>query len=276
MQNQKIKNKMRCGITGSGGVLGRRLIKFKQFKFIRFNGDVTQKKQVDSWIKNNQFDIFLHLAAIVPTEEVESNYKYAKKVNYNGTSNIFNSLIKHQNNNLKWFFFPSTSHVYKFSKNKITEKFKLKPISKYGKTKLFAENFINKKLKKANFKCCIGRIFSFTDKNQKVPFLIPSLKNKLSSNKKEIILKNLNHYRDFISILDLCRAIIFLSKKKYSGIINLASGKKLYLKNAAKKLNQLKKNITFVDNKHLTNLVGNISRLKKIGFKFVHGSLDFI
>ena len=41
---------MRCGITGSKGVLGNRLSKFKDLKFIKFNGDIT-KKEVDNWIK---------------------------------------------------------------------------------------------------------------------------------------------------------------------------------------------------------------------------------
>ena len=42
---------MRCGITGSKGVLGNRLSKFKDLKFIKFNGDITKKKEVDNWIK---------------------------------------------------------------------------------------------------------------------------------------------------------------------------------------------------------------------------------
>ena len=122
--------------------------------------------------------------------EVNKNYNYAKMVNYNGTINIIKSLIKYQNFNLKWFFFPSTSHVYLPNrKNKIREHYKLKPISKYGKTKLFAEKFISKIRDKANFRICIGRIFSFTDSKQKTPFLIPSLKKKLVQKIKKFYLK---------------------------------------------------------------------------------------
>ena len=88
-------------------------------------------------------------------------------------------------------------------KNKIREHYKLKPISKYGKTKLFAEKFISKIKDKANFRICIGRIFSFTNSNQKTPFLIPSLKKKINSKDKKMLLENMFHYRDFISIKDL-------------------------------------------------------------------------
>ena len=54
------------------------------------------------------------------------------------------------------------------------------------KTKYLAEKFINKHSKLINANCCIGRIFSFTDCRQKPPFLIPSIKKKLSS-KKQLI-----------------------------------------------------------------------------------------
>ena len=51
-----------------------------------------------------------------------------------------------------------------------------------------------------------------TNKNQRKNYLIPDLKNKSKLNKK-IILKNLNHYRDFISLEDISKIIIMLLKK---------------------------------------------------------------
>ena len=41
-------------------------------------------------------------------------------------------------------FFSSTSHVYKSSQKKISEISIKKPISYYGQTKLWAENYIQK------------------------------------------------------------------------------------------------------------------------------------
>ena len=46
-----------------------------------------------------------------------------------------------------------------------------------GKTKLKAENFIKKNFN-GNYKSCIGRIFSFTDKSQSNNFLIPAIIKK--------------------------------------------------------------------------------------------------
>lgn len=90
-----------------------------------------------------------------------------------------------------------------------------------------AENLLKKKLRNQKIKLCIGRIFSFTDKNQKIPFVIPSLKKKIASKKKNILLKNLNHYRDFLSIKDIALAIDILRKKKSLEYIILAVEKNL-------------------------------------------------
>ena len=97
-------------------------------------------------------------------------------------------------------------------KNKILETNKKKPISFYGKTKYKAENYIIKKFKKENIQYCIGRIFSTANKNQK-NYLMPDLKRKIKNTNKRIILRNLNHYRDFISMNDISNIIFYLCKK---------------------------------------------------------------
>ena len=57
----------KCGITGSKGNLGKTFVKnSKIFKFIKFKGDISKKKDVNRWIKNNEFDLIIHFAAIVP------------------------------------------------------------------------------------------------------------------------------------------------------------------------------------------------------------------
>ena len=175
-----------CAITGSKGVLGSKLKKKLPLKFYEFRGDITNKKKVNQWIQKKDFDILIHLAALVPTNLVNKNYKKAYKVNVIGTNNLINSLKKKENKP-KWLFFSSTSHVYKpLDKfKKISEKSKLYPASKYGKTKILAEKLLLKKLKKSSIKLCIGRIFSFTDKKQKKAFVIPSIKDKLNNSKKK-------------------------------------------------------------------------------------------
>lgn len=173
---------IRIGITGHTGSLGREIIKSNfGYDYFFFKGDIRNKNKISNWIKSRNFDAIIHLAAIVPIKIVNKNKKKAYEVNYIATKHIIDEIKK---NNIKWFFFASTSHVYSSKIKKISEKSKTNPISYYGKTKLLAEKYIIKKLKKSNSKYCIGRIFSTTNKNQKNNYLIPDLKKKIKKSKK--------------------------------------------------------------------------------------------
>jgi nucleoside-diphosphate-sugar epimerase len=253
----------KIGITGATGSLGKQLIKSnKKHKFIRYNDDIRSKKKLSIWFKKNNFDIILHLAAVVPIKTVNQNKKKAFDINYIGTKNIVDEAY---NNKIKWFFFSSTSHVYSSSLKKINENHEVNPISYYGKTKLLAENYIKKKFSKSNTRYCIARIFSTTNKNQKKNFLVPDLKNKIKKVKKNITLKNLNHYRDFISLNDLSKIIFKLLDQKFNGLINLGSGNPVYLKEIAKIISKrYNKNIRFKDSDKTTFLIADTKKLKKI------------
>jgi UDP-glucose 4-epimerase len=95
---------LKCGITGSSGVLGRTIRKELNYKFNLFKGRIENKKKIYQWVKNNEFDLIIHLAAIVPTNIVNNNFNTANKINYIGTKNIVNAILKYKPN-LKWFFF---------------------------------------------------------------------------------------------------------------------------------------------------------------------------
>ena len=68
---------LRCGITGSTGNLGKTLLKIKNFISLNLK-EILQKINRQMGKKNN-FDILIHLAAIVSTREVNYNYKKALK-----------------------------------------------------------------------------------------------------------------------------------------------------------------------------------------------------
>ena len=261
---------LKCGITGHSGTLGSQLIKKKfNFKFIIFKDDICRKKKIYQWIKKNKLDLILHIAAIVPIRVVENNFSYANSVNYIGTKNLVDAIVEN-NLNLKWFFFSSTSHVYRLPKIKIkiNEKCKKKAISKYGLTKLKAERYIKKKLSKSKIPYCIGRIFSFTHINQEDFYLIPSIVKKIRKSKKNnIVFSNMNHYRDFVSVADICEAIKLLWIKKSKGEFNIASGKATYIKNIVKFLcKKYKKKPIFIDNGK-SYMVGDVKKIKKLGWK---------
>ena len=257
--------KIKCAITGYNGVLGKTLVKTLPYKFIKFKGDIRNKKLLKKWFKKNNFDIFIHLAAVVSIKDVKKNLKKAYDINFIGTKNIVDEILKYKN--LKWFFFASTSHVYRYSNSKITENSKISPISNYGSTKSKAEKYIIKKLKKKN-KYCIGRIFSFTSKLQSKNFVVPAIMEKIKSKKKEIMFSNLEHFRDFISVEDIVNAIFFLQKKNSEGIFNIGSGEKTLLSDIPKFfLKNHNKKILFFKNKKKTCLVSDNTKLKKTGWR---------
>lgn len=265
---------LKCGITGGNGVLGKHLIKNLNYKFIKFTSRIEKKDILAKWIKKNNFDIIIHLAAVVETKKVENNFKYAKKVNFIGTKYLV-KILNEQKKKPLWLFFASTSHVYKSNKKiKISENVVTKAFSKYGQTKILAEKYIIKNLK-INY--CIGRIFSFTEKTQNKRYLVPSLVENIKNNKE--LFPHLNHYRDFIHINDICSAIEALCKKKATGIFNIGSGKAILLKNLLLKIKiRINKNfkIKFKDNKKITYLVANIKKIKKIGWRPKKNIYDII
>jgi len=257
---------MKIGITGSTGNLGTYLKKILiNDDLIYFKKRIENKKDVNNWIIKNNFDSIIHLAAIVPTALINKNKKLALKINVQGTINIVNGINKFANKKI-WFFYSSTSHVYKFNNNAIKERNKTNPSSYYGRTKLLGENYIVNN--SHNFTPCIGRIFSYTSMEQSKKFIIPAILKKFHSKKKKINFQNLNHIRDFLPIEDICLAIKTLIKKKGEGIYNICSNKKTNLQDIVLKLNtKYKKKITLSNNSGSTILFGCNKKIRKIGWK---------
>ena len=253
------------GLTGSTGLLGqslkKKLRKLNNYKLNCYKGDITNKSQLKKWFKVNSFCYVIHLAAIVPVKKVNKNINFAKKVNINGTKNIINEVNKKKS--IKWFFFSSSSHVYQFNNKEVRETSIKKPFSIYGKTKLEAEKFIEKKINK-KIKFCVGRIFSLEGKNKAKSYFLPGLLKKIRKNK--VIEIDLNQFRDFIHVDDVAGAIVILLKKEQVGIYNIASGKKTRfyeLINLFSKL--LKRKIKFKNtvSKVSNSSYANIYKIKK-------------
>ena len=85
---------IKCAITGYSGVLGKRILKKLPFKFIFFRGNISNFLEVENWVLKNNFQVLIHLAAIVPTSLVKKKYKKAYNVNVSGTKNLINALLK--------------------------------------------------------------------------------------------------------------------------------------------------------------------------------------
>ena len=93
--------------------------------------------------------------------------------------------------------------------------------------------------------------------------------SKIKKNKKKnLILKNLNHYRDFVSTKDIAKAIYILHKNCSVGIFNIGNENRINLKKIfslfAKKYS---KNITFEKDKPPSYLISCNKKIKKLGWK---------
>ena len=236
---------------------------FKNISFDCFKGDLTKKKDLRNWLKNKKFDGVFHLAAVVPINKVKKNYKKALKVNYEGTKNLLDEIIKLDAS--KWFLFSSTSHVYGFSNSKIKENSKFQPINTYGKTKMLAEKYLQKNSKKINI--CVARIFSYTHKKQSTNFLIPSIFKKIKKDKTKK-LERLNHIRDFIHISDINSSFKFLFNKRIIGTFNIASGNSIRISIIAEYFaKKFKAKILVNKTKIETVHKASIEKVKKLGWK---------
>ena len=261
----------KIGITGSTGVLGSELKKKIKNNISVFKGDITKKKDVNLWISKNKFKSIYHLAAVVPIREFNKNKAKSLKVNFLGTKYLVDAIIKYQSKKI-WFFYTSTSHVYKlYKKNyKIKETDICKPQNLYGESKKLAEKYIIKEFSKYNYNYTIARIFSLAHKNQRSSYFVPAMIDKLlKSNKKNINkIDNVNHYRDFLNSKDTINAILMLVRKRKAGIFNIGSGKKISLSSIIYYLNKFFKKKIKINHKHKnTFLIANNTKLRRMGWK---------
>jgi len=203
--------------------------------FIKCN--LLNKKKLEKIIRKIKPDLIIHLAA---QSTVNENIKWESyyKNNIIATKNLIYLMNKYK---IKKLVFSSTASVYKAKKNKISEKDKLYPVSKYGKSKLLTEKLIRKN---KNINHVILRFFNVCSAIRKPligelhdpeTHLIPVSISKVFNND---VIKIFGHKyktkdgtceRDYIHIKDICYAIYsslnLIMRKKKNYILNVGNGK---------------------------------------------------
>lgn len=253
-------------ITGGNGFLGSNFYKkFKnKYRFIKYPNRIENLKKFSLWLKKNNFDNFIHFAAI--TRHNNQNLKgKINKINTVSSIKIIEEINKFKPDKLNFFLFISSSHVYGHSNNKIRENKRRLPQNIYGNSKKKVEDFILKNKKKLSFNIGIARIFNLFGKNQKKGFFIPDMHNKIL---KQSEIRNVNMYRDFIHVDDATNALELILRKKYSQPINICSGNKFNLTTIIKLINDkfYKKKLS-LDSSRGGDVFGDNSKLKKMGMK---------
>mgnify|MGYP001599288443 FL=1 len=104
---------IKIALTGADGLVGSRIVELlkNDFEFIPLpqkSMDITNREQVDSVLKDLDFDIFFHLAAFTDVPGAETNKELCFKINRDGTKNVFEAVNQKQ----KKFIYVSTDFVF--------------------------------------------------------------------------------------------------------------------------------------------------------------------
>ena len=104
---------LKIAISGSTGLIGSRIqeLLYHDFEFIPLlqqHVDITNKDQVWNFLKDIDFDIFLHLAAYTNVDQAEKEKELVYKINVEGTRNVFNAVLQRK----KKFIQISTDFVF--------------------------------------------------------------------------------------------------------------------------------------------------------------------
>lgn len=221
----------RAAVTGHSGVLGRILTRRLLGAGARvgsYRGDVTDGAAVDEWLAEVEPELIFHLAAVVPVSVVDAAPVRAYYVNTVGALNVAAAAIKHAPTS--WAFYASSSHVYEplpvASTSKLSEDSPTVPRGLYGASKLAAEQLIEPILDHAGVDWCIGRIFSFSHKTQRPPYLVPQVLEQLSmaTDGSELTVNTPDAVRDFLDAESVVDAILLLAQRHHEGIVNVGSG----------------------------------------------------
>ena len=154
----------RIVITGVNGIIGSELSKkfidkgyyvigidriepqredAEQFEYVKL--DITDQDKVKQFFSDLCFDYLIHCAALVHKNSPDLSFNNFMKINYEGTKNIFDSIIQSKNKyGLKRAIFFSTIEVYGGEERDeiISEDDECNPISFYGQSKLAAERYL--------------------------------------------------------------------------------------------------------------------------------------
>ena len=180
--------------------------------------DIRNKKELEILNKKN-INFIINLAGYID----HSGNKKNLKTHFIGTKNLADKFLKSKLTN---FIQAGTSLEYGNVKSPQKERVREKPVGKYGKTKLQANLYLEKLRKKYGFPYVVLRIYQIFGPNQDstrlVPFVIRSCLKNL-----EFPCTHGKQIRDFLYVDDFTDLIskILTSKKKFSGIFNIGSGK---------------------------------------------------
>ncbi|MDH3283625.1 MAG: NAD(P)-dependent oxidoreductase [Acidobacteriota bacterium] len=255
------------GITGCSGTLGRLVrerLAVRSGESCCFEGDLRSDADVRAWVRDVRPTRVVHLAALVPLDQVAADPLAAFDVNVLGTARLLGALGGL--GTAPWMFYASTSHVYASHDRPIGEDDTVEPQNTYGETKHLAEQLVLFHARYGAVRACVGRIFSFYHASQSKPFLYPSIVERLASHDapKPFRLRGGNNIRDLSSAEQVVEAILRLMERECEGVVNIGSGVGTRIADFVRGLSDEELNIEVPADDPVTCLVADVSRLRSL------------
>lgn len=245
--------------TGVSGTIG------KHFKNQVFAIDCDLRNSELKNIPNiKKGDCILHSAAVVGPISVSKDIATSHKVNVKA-SKMLAEFAK--NKEISRFIYVSTSHVYAQSNSLLTESNPTAPNNVYAEQKLEAEEEITSIFRDYPEKLCIVRVFSVLDWDV-ADFTLGGGIKKLTSNNLSFILNYGDDIRDFLTPQLIANTLISIANEaRLTGIVNLATGTGITVRDAAKTMLEgsgykLPTNRIISGNSDYPYIVGDNSKLK--------------
>lgn len=190
------------------------------------NCDVSDIENVSSFLKDDNFDVVMHLAAFTRVGESVSYPKKYLENNYEKSKIFLDLCFK---NNLKKFIYSSTASVYGNvdGHQRISENQKIEPLNPYAESKIKFENYLLKQSIKNKAHCIILRYFNVAGSDLKKrtglissPDTLVKAICEVATNKRKKLIINGNDYntkdgtpiRDFIHVSDIADIHILVAK----------------------------------------------------------------
>lgn len=216
--------------TGTNGTIGSQLP--KNVMKIQARLEKISMLDIPKFDPNDQL---IHLAGIVGKASVELDVEYSRKVNIFGTNNL--ALLSLEKGIGK-FIYISTSHVYAYSDDLLTEQSPTNPQSLYAEQKLEAEDNLISIFRNANEinRLVILRIFSVLDLGAKEFTLGGALEAIIHGRRKDPI-KYCSDVRDFMTPKKIAEALMLIAgENEIHGVYNLCTQEPRSVYEAAKSI----------------------------------------
>jgi len=256
------------------------LLQNKNYKFIK--ADICDRNFIDWIISENKPDIIFNFAAESHVDRSIGDSDDFERSNFLGACNLFKSAIK---NRVKRFVQISTDEVYgSIESGNFDEESKLNPSSPYSATKAAADLNALALFKTHNFPVIITRSANNYGEYQFPEKILPLfITNLIDSKKVPLMWSEENpglNVRDWLNVMDNCRAIWFVSQNGESGNIYNISGENEQTNIHMTKLllnhfNLSEDMIEKVPHRKAHDFRYSISneKIKKMGFRNVHNDL---